>query len=557
MLLNLQVKNLALIESAEIEFGSGLNILTGETGAGKSLLMGSVNLALGGKAGADLIGKYSDSAFVELNFSVDEEKAKLLEEMDVYPEDGVVTISRRITGTRSPIKVNSETMKAENVRMITSLLIDIHGQHDHQSLLYKSNHIKILDKFAAKPLSEVKPDCEKAYKAYKAALAKLDEFDISEEERNRNISFLQFEIDEIDSANIHIGEDEELEKEYRCMSNYRKIAESLGAISELMGNDSDEGASDRCGRACQLMSSCVQYDEGLKSLYEQLADIDNLVGDFTRDLADHMADMEFDEKVFYDTESRLDLLNGLKAKHGGSLEAVLEYYDKANEKLAFYEDYEASLMKAKNDADNARTELVKLCDKISAIRQKEAKVLSSSIKDALKDLNFEHVEFEIEVRALAEPTANGMDEAQFMISLNPGEELRPLDKIASGGELSRIMLGIKSVLAGKDDIGCLIFDEIDTGISGRTAQKVSEKMALIAKDHQVICITHLPQIAAMADNNYLIEKSSDETSTRTSVKKLDEDGVVSELARMLGGSEITGLTFESAKQMREQAKNLF
>lgn len=554
MLTNLHVKNLALIEETEIEFGEGLNVLTGETGAGKSILLGSVNLALGAKANSDVIGRYGDSALVELSFYIeDEDKIARLNEMDIYPEDGYITISRRIMPGKSIIKINGETITAAGVRNITELLIDIHGQHDHQSLLYKKNHLEILDKFAKEELTSLKFELKKEFAIYTDLKRKLEEFTLSEEERNRNKDFLNFEIKEIKDANLKIGEDEEVEALYRKITNSKNIMGELDSVSRLVGTSGEYNASDMLGRAYNALNSVVQYDDGLNPLLEQLALLDSQLNDFNYDLKNYIESMEFDEFTYVETEKRLNTINALKSKFGGTIEKILLYAEESEKQLEFYEDYEANLETTKNQLSKSFENVQKICDKISLIRCKEALKLSEEIRKALEDLNFEQVQFEVLVRKLDTPTGNGCDEAEFMISVNPGETPKPLTKIASGGELSRIMLGIKSVLAGKDEIESLIFDEIDTGISGRTAQKVSEKMSGISRNHQVICITHLPQIAAMADTHFLIHKEIENGFTQTGIEKLDDAAIIDELARMLGGTEITDIVRQNAVQMKELA----
>lgn len=554
MLVNLHVKNLALIEETEIEFGKGLNVLTGETGAGKSILLGSVNLALGGKAGSDVIGKFGDSALVELSFFIDDEdRIKELEALDIYPEDGMITISRRILPGKSVIKVNGETITATGVRKITELLIDIHGQHDHQSLLYKKKHLEILDKYAKDELLELKSELISEYNNYKNLEKQMGEFTLSEEERIREKDFLNYEIQEIEEANLKPGEDEELEALYRKIVNSRKILTELDVVDRLLGRNGDDNASDMLGRAYSALNSVVSYDGGLNPLLEQLALLDSQLSDFSYDLKNYIESMDFDEQTYVETEQRLNTINSLKSKYGGSIENILEYAKKSADKLRFYEEYEENLLTLKMNINSSLQKLMSLSDKISDVRKTSAVGLSEDIRKALEDLNFGQVKFDVELRKLNNPTANGMDEAEFMISVNPGEELKPLAKIASGGELSRIMLGIKSVLAGKDEIDTLIFDEIDTGISGRTAQKVSEKMSGIGLSHQVICITHLPQIAAMADRHFLIHKDIDAGYTRTHIDILDENSMIDELARMLGGTEITDIVRQSAAQMKELA----
>ena len=552
MLVSLQVKNLALIEKTEIEFHKGLNILTGETGAGKSILLGSVNLALGAKAGSDIIGRYGDSALVELCFLVeDKDKIAALNALDIYPEEGMVTISRRIMPGKSIIKVNGETITAAGVRKITELLIDIHGQHDHQSLLYTKNHLEILDKYAREEIEPLKEELTGAYEIYSGYKKQLSEFTLSEEERMREKDFLSYEIHEIEEADLKIGEDEEAENLFRKITNSKNILSVLDGVVNLTQSEGSTG--DMLGKAYSALNSVVRYDEELVPLLEQLSLIDSQLNDFNCDLKKYIDGMEFDEYVYITTENRLNTINSLKSKYGRTIESILLHAEKSSEKLKFYEDYEENLASTEEKLSKAYDKVKHICDKISKVRREAGVKLSKAICTALEDLNFQQIQFDIELRKLDNPTRNGSDEAEFMISLNPGESPKPLAKIASGGELSRIMLGIKSVLAGRDDIDTLIFDEIDTGISGRTAQKVSEKMAEISQSHQVICITHLPQIAAMADAHFLIQKNIENGFTRTTIKELTDGEMTDELARMLGGKEITDIVRQNAAQMKEMA----
>ena len=554
MLLNLHVKNLALVKEAEIEFGKGLNILTGETGAGKSIIIGSVNLALGAKTGSEVIGKHEENALVELTFeSHDERCIGYLTEQAIDTNDGIITISRKIMPSRSVIKINGETVTASIVKKLTEYLIDIHGQHDHQSLLYKHKHLEIVDKYAKDDLLPLKTELKQVFSEYKEADKKLKEYNIDEEERNRNISFLTYEIAEIDNAAIREGEDEEIEAAYKKMANSQKIRVNMDEAMQLLSSSREMSAADAVSRACQLANASLQYDEDIKYISDMLSDLDSVMSDVIREISDYGNSLDFDEREFVETEKRMDLINNLKAKYGQSYEQICQYRAEAEEKLNFYSEYEERLLMLQNRVKEKYDRTKEICDKITAIRTEAANALAKEVENTLEDLNFEQVKFEVVIRALAEVTADGADEAEFMISVNPGEEIKPLAKIASGGELSRIMLGIKAVLARKDDTDTLIFDEIDTGISGRTAQKVSEKMALVAKNHQVLCITHLPQIAAMADTHFLIEKHVADNSTETEISELMQDEIINELSRMLGGSEITDVVNENAKQMKELA----
>lgn len=553
MLRNLHVKNLALIDEMEVEFEEGLNILTGETGAGKSLIIGSINMALGQKVPKEMIKEGADYALVELIFEVkSEDTIRRLQEMDIFPEDGMVIMSRKITGGRSVAKINSESISAAKVKEAAQLLIDIHGQHEHQSLTEKKMQLALLDDYAKEETQKVKAEVKKRYEEYSSILKELEEKDIDKEQQQRELSFLEFEIQELEDACLREGEDEELEKTYRKMLNGKKIAEACGAAYRLT-SENGESASDQIGRALREISAVTSCDAELQPLEEQLEQLDGLLNDFNRDMSSYLSGLEFEEEDFYETEKRLDELNHLKSKYGDTIEKVLEAKEEKIQRRDELLDYDAYLNQLKEQKKASEEALEKVSKKLSKIRKKYAKELCRQVTEHLLDLNFETVDLSMEFEQTTHFTSNGYDEVEFLISTNPGETPKPLGKIASGGELSRIMLALKTVLANNDEIETLIFDEIDTGISGRTAQKVSEKMDLIGRNHQVICITHLPQIAAMADTHFLIEKTVESGRTTSKIHRLPQEESVAELARMLGGVSITETVLENAKEMKELA----
>ena len=553
MLRNLHVKNLALIDEMEVEFEEGLNILTGETGAGKSLIIGSINMALGQKVPKEMIKEGADYALVELIFEVkSEDTIRRLQEMDIFPEDGMVIMSRKITGGRSVAKINSESISAAKVKEAAQLLIDIHGQHEHQSLTGKKMQLALLDDYAKEETQKVKAEVKKRYEEYSSILKELEEKDIDKEQQQRELSFLEFEIQELEDACLREGEDEELEKTYRKMLNGKKIAEACGAAYRLT-SENGESASDQIGRALREISVVTSCDAELQPLEEQLEQLDGLLNDFNRDMSSYLSGLEFEEEDFYETEKRLDELNHLKSKYGDTIEKVLEAKEEKIQRRDELLDYDAYLNQLKEQKKASEEALEKASKKLSKIRKKYAKELCRQVTEHLLDLNFETVDLSMEFEQTTHFTSNGYDEVEFLISTNPGETPKPLGKIASGGELSRIMLALKTVLANNDEIETLIFDEIDTGISGRTAQKVSEKMDLIGRNHQVICITHLPQIAAMADTHFLIEKTVESGRTTSKIHRLPQEESVAELARMLGGVSITETVLENAKEMKQLA----
>lgn len=554
MLQNLHVKNLALIDEIEVEFKDGLNILTGETGAGKSIILGSISLALGGRYTKDILRQGAEYGIVELTFLVENEsQQKKLKEMDIYPEEGMVTLSRRLMAGRSVSRINGETVQMGLLKEVSSILIDIHGQHEHQSLLYKKNHLGIVDAFAREYLAEDKKKAAQAYKAYKACEKELKEAMADESQRAKELSFLKFEVSEIQKAHLLPGEDEELESLYRRMTNSKKIADSVNE-AYLYTSEGGGNASEALSRAIRALSEASGYDDRAAQLYDQLVEVDSLLNDFNRELADYSKTCEFSDEEFYETENRLNEINHLKTKYGDTVEKILDYCAIQEERIGILEDYDNYILRLKDQCTKAEEALRQSTARLTKIRKKQAKILEQAIEEGLKDLNFENVKFRIQFESTKDYTAEGMDDIEFMISLNPGQPVKPLAGVASGGELSRIMLAIKAVMAKRDEIETLIFDEIDVGISGRTAQKVSEKMALIGKKHQVICITHLAQIAAMADHHYMIEKSTKKGDTKTSIELLDEKRSIEELARILGGARITDTVVQSAVEMKELAK---
>lgn len=562
MLLNLHVKNLALIEEVDVDFEKGLIVLTGETGAGKSLILGSVNIALGNKASKDMIRKGTDYSLVELTFSVSETCAKQLKKYDIYmEEDNIITVTRKISEGRSISKINGETVNIKTLKNVMSLLIDIHGQHDHQSLLYTKNHLDILDKFAKDSILELKEMIKEEYSKYTKLIKKLEEFNIDEGQKAREIEFAEYEVNEIESANLKPEEDVQVEEEFKKLSNSKEIVSALSEIYNALSYETAGGLGDIINKAVMDINSIKGMDEKISQFQTELYDIDNLCRELTSQIYDYNSGMDFNPEYVREVEERLDVINHLKLKYGNSIEEILRYKEEKEEYLEKINNMTDEMESVKNQISELEGTLNNLCTKLSEQRKKAAKELEVLVKQALVDLNFIAVEFEIQITRKESIGENGFDNVEFMISTNPGESVKPLVKVASGGELSRIMLAIKSILATEDDIDTLIFDEIDTGISGQTAMKVAEKMAKISRNHQVICISHLSQIAAMADSHYLIKKTADENSTTTSIKKLTRQQSIEELVRINGGSGITEAGLIHATEMKDMAdrtkSNLF
>lgn len=554
MLINLHVKNLALIKEVDIDFSKGLVVLTGETGAGKSLILGSVNIALGNKVSKDIIRTGTDYALVELTFSVDEECQKKLKELDIYTEDeNTVTVARKITESRSVSKINGETVNLNTLKKVMGMLVDIHGQHDHQSLLYPEKHLEILDEFAGREIEDLLLGIKNGYSKYCKLKKKLEEYDIDEGKRTREIEFAEFEVNEIESANLRIGEDEEIEETFKKISNSEQIVNCLSQVYNYLNYESENGAGFVINRAIMDINSIKGMDEKIDQFQSILYDIDSMCRDLTSDIADYNNELDFNPEYAREVEERYNTINHLKMKYGRTIEDVLAYMEEKQEYLEKLKNYTVEIEAIKAEIKQVEDRLGDLCADLSKKRKEAAKRLSELVTQALVDLNFISVDFAIDVEGEGRITEKGYDKVEFMISTNPGEPRRPLAKIASGGELSRIMLAIKSILAQEDKIETLIFDEIDTGISGKTAQRVAEKLAKISRNHQVICISHLAQIAAMADNHYLIEKKSENNSTVTEIYHLTREQSVKEIVRINGDGTMSNAAITHAIEMKDMA----
>ena len=551
MLEGLHVKNLVIIDEAEVSFGGGLNILTGETGAGKSVVIGSINLALGAKAGKNLVRAGKESGFVELIFSVNNDVGDKLRKLDIIPEDGLVVITRKFTGERSVSKINGETVTLTKVKEAAALLLDIHGQTENQTLQLSKNHLELLDKYLKDEVKPYKKRLKDLVTEYRNKENELLEYSADEASISRELDFLKYECKEIESAKLAKDEEEELDKKVRKYSSSSKI---VSLIEEARKNLSDNGgADDSIGSIVRAMSRLSDVDETSVELLNQISEIESLLNDFERSLSDYADDNVFDESDFMQSEERLDKIRGIYAKHGGSYDTTIDFLDASLaqiEKLEHASEYKEKLSM---EVEKLKKVILSECDELTKVRKRGALKLSKLVKQSLIDLNFLQVEFDVEFAGSKDFTSKGNDEIIFKISTNPGEPMRSISEVASGGELSRIMLALKSVMADTDEIPTMIFDEVDTGISGRTAQMVAEKMALLSVKRQIIAITHLAQIAAMADNHYLIEKKADQNHTATDIRRLDEAEEVSELARILGGVAVTENVINSAREMKKLA----
>ena len=557
MLENLHVKNLALIEEQEITFTKGLNILTGETGAGKSIVLGSIHLALGAKADKDSIRNGADYALIELLFSLNEIQKAQMKEMELpVEEDGTLLLQRKIMPGKSICRVNGETVGVAQLKELSGCLMDMYGQHEHQTLLKPLSYGRMLDQYIGSSALECKETIRKELKEYHELCQKLDEQDMDEEMRKREADLLSFEVNEIEEAALQEGEDEELEKQYQKLTHARRIQEAVTTAYAMTGYEEEESAGNALGRALRELKSVQNLDGEMDGLSEQLSEIDSLLNDFNRSLSEYSDSLNFEEEEFITVADRLNRINHLKNKYGATIPDILASYTEKQEKLEQLDHHELYLEQLRKEITEKKQQILASCESLSGMRKEAAGPLGRKLKEAMVDLNFMDVQFDIEVKEDPDHfQSDGYDKIEFLISVNPGEAMRPIWQVASGGELSRIMLAFKTVFADKEDTATLIFDEIDTGISGKTAWKVSEKMGQLSRDKQIICITHLPQIAAMADTHFRIEKSVKENRTVTDITKLSEEDSLRELARLLGSEEISEAAISNAKEMKKTAEN--
>ena len=553
MLLNLHVKNFALIDEIDIDFSKGLNILTGETGAGKSIVLGSLAIALGAKADKDCIRTGEEYALVEITFTADTEEVKnKLIENDISLENDEIIIQRKITPVRSVFKLNSQTVTVSVIKDIASALIDIYGQHDYQNLLNSRKHIEILDSFA-KDSADAVSGYKKTYAEYLRLKTLAESPEVDEVRREREISLLEYQINEIKSAALKPNEETEVEERLKVLENAYKIQSTLSLIKDMM-YDYESSAGEMINKSIREMSAISSYDSVLGDMFDELNNIYSLVSDFERETMGVLEDYAPNEEELDRLRERYNLINELERKYGRTIENVLEYLDDKEKELENLQDYAIKRESILKDYEKAKDALKKSADALTEVRKKTAKSFEKAITEGLSDLNFNKSSFNVAITEANDYTSNGIDKVNFEISTNPGEPLKPLENVSSGGELSRIMLAIKTVGAKSDNTETLIFDEIDAGISGVTAWKVAKKLALLSKDHQIICITHLQQIAAMADIHFEIKKTvSDNSRTNTYIEVLDEEGEIKEIARMLGDESGSDKFLDNASEIKKQA----
>ena len=543
---------MALIKESEISFGDGLNILTGETGAGKSMIIDSLQFALGGRAGKDFLRHGEKQAAVEALFSVQSQALteKLAENGIAPEEDGTLLITRTLSEAgKSVCRINGSTVTVGMLKEIAEDMIDIYGQHEHQSLLNPVKHIRLLDRFCGAGFGEAMEEYKNSRQRLKDLEKQLAILIGDESQREQRMDMLLFQKEEIEAAELQEGEEDALLEQKKRLSSMERLIRLTGESVTLLydGDDRAPSACDQLGDALAKLREAAEYDAALSPLADALADGYAAVEDCVRELKREAEKQEADPEELERIEERLQLFYKLKRKYGGSIEAVLEFYEKAVQELEFLSNSseKAAELSAKKAAEEKR--LSALAETLTARRRATAEQVEEQIETALHDMEMKHARFHIQIEEKADWGADGKDKVEFLISANAGEPLKPLAKIASGGEMSRVMLALKTVLVDADEIGTFIFDEIDTGVSGRTARRVGEKMRFLGGKRQLLCITHLPQIAAMADNHFLIEKESDAGETVTRVTALDEEGAVREVARLM--NDVTETTLAAAREL--------
>lgn len=555
MLNQLSVRNVAVIDKLDINLHDGVSVLTGETGAGKSIIIDSINMILGDRANKELVRYGTDKAVVQAVFDAPKSVINILEENDIYVEDETVIITRQVTKEgKSVARINGMVVTLNILREISDRLINIHGQHDNQALLTPIRHITFLDAYA---------DNEEYINRYKDILSKkreiekkISSLEMDEQEKMQRIDLLEYQVKEIKKASLEKDEEDDLREQRDIYTNAEQITKSVNeAYMNLYEGDEIQSAYDGISIAVNEISQISDLNPQLKSINDTLNEIMYSLEDTAHEIKEFGETVEFDEQALNEIEERLDLISRLKRKYGNSIEEILEYLKKAESELNDIKLSDERTNELKEELKNITKELKEKGNVLTQRRENAAKVLEENIEKSLHELNMEKSKFKVNIENDGTFYDNGMDKVEFLISTNPGEPLKPLVKIASGGELSRVMLAIKSILADSDGVDTMIFDEIDTGVSGKAAMSIAKKLAVIAKNKQVICITHLPQLTAMADNHYLIQKNTDGELASTTLKELDEEGRELELARIIDGGEVTELALSHAKQMLENAKN--
>ena len=558
MLVELNIKNFAIIDDLKITFNEGLNLLTGETGSGKSIIIDALGILLGGRSNKNLIRQGKDGAYLEALFFVDDSINPYLKELGYFDDDNILIISREISKNQPSLsRVNGRPVTLSVLNGISSKLVDIYGQFEHQSLLDISNHMKIIDSFGNSEYHNLLTMIYKNYNQYKDEVKKLEEVDIDPRERQRQMDLLKFQMNEIDEVDLYNIDEDKLVREYKKLDNAKNIIATLLETLELLNGYSNENSSilDMLNIISSHLNNYSEFDESIKSFKDRVNSSLHEIEDLWNEIRHFNENLYIDEERLTVINEQIDHINRLKRKYGNNISDILIYRDDMEDKYNSLLNFEEEINNKKIKIKRHKKQLLESSLELSKIRKKISRELENRITKELQELNMEDVKFKVRFEE-KDTSFNGIDNIEFLISTNQGEDLKPLSKIVSGGEMSRIMLAFKSITASKESIPTLIFDEIDTGISGRTAQIVGEKINRLGENHQIIIISHLPQIAALADHYYLITKSIIDKKTRTKVKKLSENDRILELARLLGGSNLTETTLKNAKEMLEMSKEL-
>lgn len=550
MLLELNIENFAIIENMKIEFESGLNVLTGETGSGKSIIIDSLGLVLGQRANKYIIKKGKDRAFIEAVFSsYDEETKDLLLEYGIDSGD-LVVVSKEIREKGPSItRVNNRTVTSQILSKISSHLIDIFAQHESISLMDNKNQLKLIDDFSDKGQRQLLDDLKELVEEINSLKNEYNEKSNMEQNKDREIDLLEYQIKEIEDAGLSEYDDEELYEDFNALNNMTdtliKLSEAKSLINEGYETSSLEDILDR---VIANVVDVTSYNKDLKEVEENLEDIRFRISDIAKDLDRYINSSEIDEERLQFLKERIDLVNNLKLKYGNNVKAITIFFDEISERLRFLQNFEDNLNKLLKKIKEKEKEALILAEKISKNRKKTARILEKKVEEEINKLNIKDAKFKIDIKE-KDLSFDGIDKIEFLIAPNLGQDLMPMAKVASGGEMSRIMLGFKSIIAEKDNIPTLVFDEIDTGISGKTAQIVGNKIKEVSKDRQVIVISHLPQIVALADTHFAIKKDVVNNSTISTIDKLSYDERVNEVARLIGGMNISEIAIETAKEM--------
>ncbi len=562
MLVELNIKNFAIIEDLKVNFTKGLNIITGETGSGKSILIEAIGIILGSRSNREFIQSGHEKAILEGVFYI-ENPSIIMPILDEYSidldDDNLLIISKEIyLNSPSLSRVNGRNITLSMLKNITTKLVDIFGQHEHQSLLEPSNHEIIVDSFGDTELFELKEKIKIYYDEWINEKRKLKKLSIDSSERDREIDILRFQCEEIDDAKLNSDDELNIENEYRRLANINEISSSIEESLTYINNESfgSPGILDLMNKSISLIGNAKKFDEKLLNLHNQFESVNYELQDLYMELRNYLDNIEVDSERLNFLTERINLVNKLKKKYGNTIEKVLEFRNKSKERLDELLNFEKEFEKANKRIQELEKHLQIYCEKLSNKRKQISTNLEKSVKKELGDLNMGKVDFKVEFQEKPQFTAEGKDKIEFLISTNVGEDLKPLSKIVSGGEMSRIMLAFKSIVASLDEIPTMIFDEIDSGISGRTAQIVGEKIHKISRNHQVICISHLPQIAALADSHFVINKVILEDKTKTVISKLSEKERIEEMARLLGGVDLTDTTLRHASEMIQMSKKI-